>query len=186
MRGSAGDALRRAGLGLARGTIHMVSDTPKLQTIDVRGYDNELIPGVENFAQPYGFKSVPLPPGDKAAEVVVGFINGNRSHPVILGHIDRRSTPTGWNPGDTGIWNSIGHMLKLTAAGLGYVAGSKKLPFTVPVGTATLTVADGKITATVGGTTVVVTDGKICLGDANASIPVMLKSGPSTLVFASK
>ncbi len=77
-------------------------------------------------------------------------------------------------------------MLKLTAAGLAYVAGAKKLPFTVPVGTATLTIADGKITATVGGTTVVVTDGKICLGDANASIPVMLKTGPSSLVFASK
>ena len=186
MRGSSEDALRRAGLGLARGTIHMVNDKPKLQTIDIRGYDNELITGVENFAQPYGFKSVPLPPGDKAAEVVVGFINGNRSHPVILGHIDRRTAPTGWMPGDSGFWHHAGATARFTDKGFVKDAGSNKQPDTTTVGNATLTIADGKITATVAGTTIIVTDGKICLGDANASIPVMLKTGPSQLVFASK
>ena len=47
------DGLRRAGLNLARGVIHAFSDSPKLQTIDFRGLQNELITAAENFAHPF-------------------------------------------------------------------------------------------------------------------------------------
>ena len=180
------DALRRSGLGLARGTVHAVSDSPKLQTIDCRGYANELITGVENFAQPYGFKSVPLPPGDNSAECVIGFVNGNRSHPVILGHIDRRTNPTGWSPGDSGLWHHNGASAKFTDKGYVKAAGSQKQPDTTTVGNCTVTWADGQATIKVGDLQVIVLPGKVCIGGPGASIPVMTQNGPSQILFVTK
>ena len=173
MRGSSLEALRRAGLNLARGTVHASSDKSKLQTIDFRGYDNELIPGVENFGMPYGFSSVPLPPNKqtKAGEVVVAFLGGNRSHPIIIGYNDRRYRPTGWNPGESGLHDHQGQMVHVANGGIQVTGGPKKLPLTITVGSSTVTIADGTITLK--GDKIVL-DGMVYLGGSDADKPAAM------------
>lgn len=189
MRGSSLDAGRRAYLGVARGTVDAVDDTPKMQTMNVRLAQNEMLTSVERLHH-YGFSSVPRPPdgtgGDaKAAEVVVAFINGNRSHPLAIAVDDRRYRPTNWQQGDSGLWHYSGHTARFTDNGWEQNHADNK-PWSMTVGNANVTIANGKITAKVGGTSVVITDGKISLGGENASHAVMLDSGPSSLVFATR
>lgn len=186
MRSNTLDAARRAYLGLVRGTVHQTDDSHLWQTIDARLLHGELLTGIEHV-QHYGYSYVPLPPdpdGKKAAELVVGFLNGNRSHPIVLGVNDRRYRPKNWKPGEAGLWHYKGATAKHTDTGWVYDAGSGKQPHTTTVGNATVTVADGKITLQVNNTKVIVKDGKILLGGDDASIPVMLQSGPSNLIFA--
>ena len=157
------DGLRRAGLNLARGVIHTFSDTPKLQTIDFRGLQNELITAAENFAHPFGHYAVPVPPDQqtKAAEVIMAFIDGNRSHPVIIGHIDRRSRPTKGENGQIGHYHYQQATAMFRQAGFAHNAGPNKKPHSIIVGATSVNAADGAHTTKVGGTTVVKEDGKI-------------------------
>jgi phage baseplate assembly protein V len=204
MRSNTEDAARRAYLSIARGTLDKASDKSRMQEVDVHVLDNELLTGVERF-QPYGISSVPMPAdksGGKAAEVVVLFVNGNRSHPIVIAVDDRRHRPKDWKPGDAGLYHHDGSTAKFTDTGWVHDAGSKKQPHKTTIGNATVTIADGKITCDVNGSTVVVedgkvtttvkgtvlvvTDGKISFGSASASIPIMLESGPSSLLFSSK
>lgn len=185
MRGSSLDALRRSYLGLVRGTVNASSDTPKMQTVDARLMQNELLTGIERF-QNYGHISVPRAPdasGGKAAEVIVGFINGNRAHPIVLAVDDRRFRPTGGKPGDVGHYHYLGATATFTDTGYAFSTGPKKLPATWTVGNATLTVSDGKIVANVDGTSITITPGRVDLGGTGGSA-VMTADGPSTKVFA--
>ena len=193
IRSSPLDAARRAYLNVVRGTLHKADDTHRMQTADVRLMHNELLTGVERF-QPYGHSSVPLPPdanGKKAAEVLVVFIHGNRSHPVIIAVDDRRYRPKNWQPGDAGLYHYKGQTAKLVENGWIYDAGSEKKPHVTTVGNATLTVADGKITAQVGGASgpaAVVKSDFVYLGgdpDQGGTFAfVETVSGPSTRVKA--
>lgn len=204
MRSNSLDAARRSYLNITRGVISSTDDNHLMQEVTFRGLQNELIGPAERF-QPYGITSVPLPEEPntgKGAEAIIGFVNGNRSHPVVLAVDDRRYRPQNWKQGEAGLYHYTGATAKFTDTGWVHNAGSKKQPHTTTVGNATLTVADGKITANVNGTTVtvndgkvevtvkgtvlVVTDGKICFGSESASIPVMLQTGASTLLFADK
>ena len=146
------DALRRAGLNLARGIVHTFDDSPKLQTIDFRGLQNELIPGAENFAHPFGHYAVPVPPDEqtKAAEVIMGFIDGNRSHPAILGHIDRRYRPTGGEQGQIGHYHYQGASHNYTSAGYTYSSGPNKKPHLTVVGSTKVKKSDGQIVTDTG------------------------------------
>lgn len=150
------DPLRRAGLNLARGIIHAFSDKPKLQTHDVRGYQNELLTGLENFSSPFGHYVVPVPPDQqtKAAETIFGFLNGNRSHGVVLAHIDRRYRPTNGENGQTGHYHYQGASGMFRSAGFTHDAGPQKKPHAVVVGSTSVNAADGAHTTKVGGTTV--------------------------------
>ena len=188
MRGSALEALRRSYLNLTRGVIMSTDDSKAVQTVSVRLMQDEQNEAIERFQQ-YGFHSVPKSPdnnGENGAEALVGFVHGNRSHPVVLADLDRRTRPTNWNEGDAGTWHYSGATARFTDQGFVHDQGSMKQPLNWTVGNLTVTWADGTATIKVGGTSVVVTDGKIALGDASASIPVMLETGPSSLVFATK
>ena len=125
-----------------------------MQTLDARLLHNELLTGIEHFQPGYGLNSVPMPPeqgSTKAAEVIVGFINGNRSHPIVIRIDDRRYRPKNWNPGDVGLYHYQGATAKLTTVGWSYDAGDQKKPHTTTIGNAVVTVADGKIMGQVGG-----------------------------------
>lgn len=153
MRSNTLDAARRGYLGITRGVIVASDDTKLMQTVDVRGMHGELLQGVERFQQ-YGFSSVPVAPdqnGAKGAEPLIGFINGNRSHPVVLAEGDRRSRPKNGEAGQSGIWHYQGAGLKFTQAGFSHDAGPNKKPSTFTVGQSVVTIADGKITCQVGG-----------------------------------
>lgn len=179
------EAMRRAYLNVVRGVVETVSDGSKLQTCNVRLTQDELLTAVERFQQ-YGHISVPLPSSDRGAEAIVVFVNGNRSHPIVISVDDRRWRPTGGNPGDVGQYHYKGATAWFTDTGYAFNAGAAKLPHSVTVGNSKFTIADGQITANVNGTEIVVTDGKICFGGANASDPVMLQSGASSLLFSTK
>ena len=157
------DGLRRAGLNLARGIIHAFSDSPKLQTIDFRGYQNELLTGVENFSATFGHYSVPMPPDQqtKAAEVIMAFMDGNRSHPVILGHIDRRYRPVNGENGQVGQYHPSKAMAMFRDAAFTHDAGPAKKPHQVLVGSTNVSAADGSHMTKVGSTTVLKEDGKV-------------------------
>ena len=157
------DGLRRAGLNLARGIVHAFNDKPKLQTVDFRGYQNELPTTVENFAHPFGHYGVPVPPDQqtKAAEVIMAFLDGNRSHPVILAHIDRRSRPTNGEDGQTGSYHPNKAMAMFRRKAFTHDGGQNKVPHQVVVGSTSVQAADGSHTTKVNSTTVLKEDGKI-------------------------
>lgn len=154
MRGNTLEALRRGYLALTRGTLVKAHDEHMLQTHDVKVMHNETLEGVEHF-QTFGFHSVPLPPDKqtkKAAEVIIGFMNGHRSHPVVLSVNDRRTKPKNWKEGEVGLWHNKGATAKFTQDGSWkHDAGSEKKPFVIQVDNAVVTVASGKITCQVGG-----------------------------------
>ena len=190
---SIADAARRGYLGIARGVIMGSDDSKLMQTVDARLHSQEMLTGIERL-QSYGFNSVPVDPdqnGKKAAEVVVGFVNGNRSHPVVLAEGDRRSRPKNWQKGESGLWHHKGATAKLTATGWKHDAGPDKQPHTITVGNAVVTVADGKITCQVGGThgaaCVVKADAVYLGGDPDHGgtfARVMTESGPTDLAKA--
>ena len=191
------DASRRAYLGLARGVVMGSDDSKKMQLIDARGFQGEYFKAVER-PQSYGFKSVPVDPdenGGKASEVVIGFINGNRAHPIVLAEGDRRTYPTNWEKGESGLWHHKGATAKLTATGWKHDAGPEKQPHTVTVGNCTATWMDKKALVRVGSPSdpavVVNADGVWLGGDPDvlgrgAFDLVLLVSGPAKNVYGLK
>ena len=168
MRSNTLDAARRAYLGLVRGTVNASDDSPMMQTVDARLMHNELLTGIERF-QPYGMSSVPRPPdsGGKAAEVIVGFLHGNRGHPIVLGVDDRRYRPKNWMPGDVGNYHYSGATAKFADAGWAYNGGTTKLSASWTIGNLTVTWTDGKALIQIGGSggpAVVVTPSQVYLG----------------------
>jgi phage gp45-like len=211
MRSSQEDGSRRAFLSLVRGFLRKASDKPKMQEHEVELLSGERLTELEYF-HPYGFTSVPLPPDDKdgkkAAEVIVGFLSGNRSHGVVLAVSDRRHRPKDWKPGESGLHDHQGQRVHVTNAGIVIAGGTKKdnddssdkkLPITlqvgdakrvlkkdeetITIGNATLTVKDGRIEAKVGDLKIIVTASRVDLGGEGGSA-VITDAGPSSKVFA--
>jgi phage gp45-like len=178
LRSNTLDAARRAFLGLVRGVFKGADDGKMLQEHSFDGMAGEKFSEVESFAHTYGVSFVPLPPDDK--EVLVGFINGNRSHPVVLGVIDRRHRPQNWKPGEVGLHDDQAQKIHVGRGGITISGGddnlvqgkdggsgqgrksrSKKLPITLTTGNSTLTIEKDKKTLAVGNASIVVQDGKI-------------------------
>ena len=180
------DALRRAVLGLTRGTIHTFNDKLKLQTVDLRGFANELLTGIENFAHSFGHYAVPMPPDQqtKAAELIIGFIGGNRSHPVILAHIDRRTRPTNGENGQTGTYHPSKAMAMFRDAGFTHDAGPAKKPHQVIVGETSVSAADGSHLTKVGQTAVLKEDGKITTATATKIFTGVVHLGAGGSLFS--
>lgn len=113
------------GLSLARGVITKVKDGTKAQSVDVLGLHQEAFQDVEHV-HPFGFFSVP----QEGSEAILGFMNGNREHPVVLGVFDRRVRPKDHQPGDAGIHDSRGQIMHFGQGGIA-VASAKGLTVTV-------------------------------------------------------
>lgn len=97
---------------VARAVVQNIDDSTKRQLLQIGVLAGEDIDTVEHF-QPYGFKSVPLP----GAEAIAFFPNGDRSHPLAAVVDDRRYRPTGWEPGEAGIYHKDGAYVKMTKDG---------------------------------------------------------------------
>lgn len=150
-RRSGGDAARRTAISLMRATVEKTDDKTKLQEVDLAMFKGEKKVKVER-AQQYGYTSRPLPPKDKEkAEAFVIFPTGTRSHGVIVGLDDRRHRPRDMQEGEVALYDDQGQKVFLQRGGILVTGGDKKLPVTVVVGNAKITVADGKITQEVGG-----------------------------------
>lgn len=97
---------------IARAVVQLVDDDRQMQLLQLGVLEGEDIDDAEHF-QPYGYKSVPLP----GAEAVVLFPNGDRAHPLVVVVDDRRDRPTGWEPGEAGLYSGAGAIVRLTADG---------------------------------------------------------------------
>lgn len=173
----------RAAMMLARVTIEKSDTTNVVHTVDVNAMFNEKHTSVE-IMQGYGFTGVPLPPANgKRAEAVVAYLNGDRSHPIVIAHDDRRFRPTGWQPGEVGNWDDQGQTVHLARGGIAINGGASKLPITIAVGNAVLTIADGKITAKVENMVIVLKAARIDLGQDPAPFRMMTEAGPSSKIW---
>ena len=97
---------------VARGVVHLSNEAKKLALLQVGALADELIEDAEHH-QPYGFFSVPL----AGAEVVLLFPNGDRSHAIALSASDRRYRPRNSDGGESGIYNHVGAIVRLTKDG---------------------------------------------------------------------
>ena len=192
------DTSYRSYLTLVRGKVVAANDAPLMQTVDIRGLQNELIQGVERF-QSYGRSVVPVAPddaaGSSAPEFVAGFIAGDRSHPIVMAMDDRRYRPKNGKPGQIDDYHYKGNGCTWGDTGWAYTGGAANLQASWTVGDLTVTWADGKALVQVGGThgpaVVVNKTGTFLGGDPDvlgmgAFDFVMTASGPSKNVYALK
>jgi phage baseplate assembly protein V len=150
MRGTVRDVATRVFLALTRGTATRADDSREMQTIDLRGLHNEALAGVERF-QDYGFTSVPKPEdGSGEAELIVAFIQGNRSHPIVIRVDDRRYRLKGLQPGESSQYDDQGQQVYVSRSGIQILGGASNLPVTVTVGNSTFVISNGTISATIG------------------------------------
>ncbi|MGM4980890.1 phage baseplate assembly protein V [Rhizobium sp. 11_C7_N12_5] len=124
---------------IARGSIKSVKDGGKLRTLNLVGLQDESLSDVEHF-ESYGFTAVPAASGsDGAAEAIIGFVGGNRSHPIVIAFGDRRSRPKGRPAGDVTVYHYNGAEIHLAADGINInTAGN---PLTITAGGVTMTIS---------------------------------------------
>lgn len=94
---------------LCRGTVTLANATGNLQTLQLALLADENKDDVEHF-EPYGFTSNPLP----GAEVLAAFVEGDRSHGIVVVAADRRYRVVGLTPGDVALYNDQGVEIKLS------------------------------------------------------------------------
>lgn len=104
---------RQIGNLLARGTLVAVDAARKMQSLQVRLLAGEIKDAVEHV-EAYGYTSHPLP----GAEVVAGFLDGDRSHGLVLLVADRRYRLTSLEPGEMAIHDDLGQKVHLTRSGI--------------------------------------------------------------------
>lgn len=97
---------------IARAVVQAADDSTKLQLLQLGVLAGEVVDDGERFGQ-YGFFSVPL----AGAEAVVVFPNGDRGHPLVIATDDRRYRPKGSQPGEAGIYNHTGAIVRMTKDG---------------------------------------------------------------------
>lgn len=136
-------------LAVARGTIKLVGDASKLQTVQLALLDGEVRDGVEVF-QHYGFSSVPL---DNAEAVAVA-VGGNRDHLVVIGHGDRRSRPVAFQAGEVCIYDHQGQRIALLADGITIFGADKPITISgapeINISGGNVNVSDADVTVTGG------------------------------------
>jgi len=155
MRATLTQIARRAYLAIGRGTISKVDDKKLMQEIDIRVLHNEAMTGVEHF-HPYGFSAVVLPPDQQqtplqqqdngmsagqpqskqgkgaSAECVTLFVNGDRSHPVVIVVADRRHRIKGMEPGEIALYDDQKQQVHITRDGVvASVPHDKKVSFRI-------------------------------------------------------
>lgn len=98
---------------LARGTVAMSNAARKMQTLQVKLLAGETLDALEHF-EPYGFTSHPKP----GAEVAALFVDGDRSHGIVLVVADRRYRLTSLVPGEVAIFDDQGQKVHITRSGI--------------------------------------------------------------------
>jgi phage gp45-like len=107
MRSNTRDVGTGLSLAASRATLTRADDSKKKQEFEGQALYAETHSGIERF-QNYGHSSVPLPPtpnSKEAAEAVILYLGAHRSHPVVVVIDDRRYRPTGWQPGESGLYD---------------------------------------------------------------------------------
>ncbi len=130
---------RRISNILARGSVTLVNASGKLQTLQISLLSDESKDSVEHF-EPYGFTSNPR----TGAEVLAAFIEGDRSHGIVLMAVDRRYRLQNLVPGEVAIYDDHGSYIKLTQSGIVINGGAHSITIN---NAATVTVIGGDVFA---------------------------------------
>lgn len=93
---------------VGRAVLHAVAQGGGRQMIQFTALKGEIKDGVERMQQ-YGFNSEPL----AGASVLFASISGNRDHPIAFAVDDPRFRPTDWEPGDSGLFNDAGTIIRI-------------------------------------------------------------------------
>lgn len=119
---------RRLGNMIARGAVVAVNAAGKMQGLQLRLLAGEVKDGVEHF-EPFGFTSCPLP----GAEAVAAFLDGDRSHGIVLVVADRRYRLPGLEGGEAALHDAFGNKVHLHKDGTIEVVAGAKVQITSPL-----------------------------------------------------
>lgn len=109
----------------SRGVVSSVNSALKMQTVQIQLLDGEGKDDVEHF-EPYGYTSHP----QVGAEQVTGFVEGDRSHGIVLIVADRRYRLVGLAPGEMAIYDDQGQRVHLTRNGIVIMGAGKPVLIT--------------------------------------------------------
>jgi phage baseplate assembly protein V len=123
----------------SRGSVTLSNAAGKLQTLQVSLLQDESKDSIEHF-EPFGFTSNP----HAGAEVLAAFIEGDRSHGVVIVAADRRYRVQNLQAGEVAIYDDHGAVIKLTQSGIVIVGGGHPININ---GAATVTVTGGDVVA---------------------------------------
>lgn len=104
---------RRVQNMIARGTVVLSQAGAMMQKLRVNLLAGETLDELEHF-EPYGFTSRPL----KGAEVVTVFVDGDRSHGLVLICADRRYRMKDLEEGEIAIQDDLGQSVHFTREGI--------------------------------------------------------------------
>jgi len=116
---------RRILLMMARGTITLVDDSKKVQTMQVRVNGLELLPDIPRFAE-YGYTSNP-PAGTQA---IIGSKNGDRNDGIVIATSNAKYRLVGLSTGEVAIHDDKGQSVYLSASGIVVNGGGKPITLT--------------------------------------------------------
>lgn len=119
-----GPVARRVSNMIARGVVSVVTASLKMQGLQVKLLAGEVKDGLEHF-EPYGYTSHPK----AGAEAVTMFLDGDRSHGVVIVVADRRYRLQGLAAGEVALYDDQGQKIHLTRSGI-VVDGAGK-PITI-------------------------------------------------------
>lgn len=125
MRQAINTLSRRIANMLARGVLTLAESAGKMQTMQVSLLADEGKTAVEHF-EPYGWTSRPQP----GAEVLVAFVEGDRSHGIVLCAADRRYRVTALQPGEVAIHDDQGAAVVLGRNGIVINGGTRDIHIT--------------------------------------------------------
>ena len=124
---------------LARGSVTLANAAGKLQTLQIALLSDEAKDSVEHF-EPFGFTSNP----HVGAEVLTAFIEGDRSHGIVLVATDRRYRLQNLLAGEVAIYDDHGAFIKLSQTGIVINGGAYPIAIS---GATTVTVTGGDVLA---------------------------------------
>lgn len=117
----------RIGNMFSRGSVASVKATTRMQTLQVNLLDEEVKDRLEHF-EPYGFTSHPK----KGAEAAVVFLDGDRSHGIVLVVADRRYRIKTLEEGEVALHDDSGSSVVLKRGGIVQVTAPTAVQFITP------------------------------------------------------
>jgi phage gp45-like len=121
MRSTLAEAARRAYNTLTRATLKGAKDDKLMQEVDIDLWKGEARKTIERFQQ-YGISSVPHKAKDEktdeVAEALIGYVNGNPAHAVIMAIDDRRHRLKNQKEGEVALYDDQGQILRITRDGI--------------------------------------------------------------------
>ncbi|HEY2210280.1 MAG TPA: phage baseplate assembly protein [Bradyrhizobium sp.] len=180
------DSADRHGNSLSRASLEQADDSKLLQQVHIRLFHDEQMDEVEHL-QPYGFTSVPKKPTGtgimrQAADAILAFLGGNRSHPIAVMIADRRYRLNNLAEGEVAYHDDQGNQVYFQRDVL-VINGVKEVH--AQVGNAHVQLKTDKLKVQFNDLSVTIKDGKLFLGKEDVTHAVQTVDGPSQKVFAS-